>query len=375
MKIPFYADEKIPEAFGDTLQHYREESMAGAAEELEKLAAGELEVPHALTTSSSTSALHLAMCALDLKRGDKVICSVNAYVDVPEVVRHFDAEPIFADCDPVNYNIDIQSLEEKLDRYNHKKLRAVVVNHMAGLPAHLERIWELAERYDVKVVEEVSDAMGAEYHGRKLGTDPRSVLSTFSMGEKRGNRFDAGLLVTHDRECYDRAWLRRNHGMLWAANKSRTEYLYDVLDIGCQYRLNDYSALYARYHWEKVEEENRRRSEIADYYRRELKGLRHLRLPVEDPAHRYHFFIVEIDRNRDVFARKLREAGIETVIHYLPLHTMRYYKNKYKIKLFDYPNAMAVYQRVMSLPNRPEMSEEELAYVCETIRQIDAAHI
>jgi perosamine synthetase len=373
MTISYYGAGRLPEELLPLLSRGSEEGIDGQVLKLEEHAAELYGVPYLLSTVNSTAALHLAMCALDLKRGDKVICSVNAYADVPEVVRHFDAEPIFVDCDPFSYNIDPERLEEALKANQSKKLRAVIVNHMAGLPADMERIYALAERYHVEVIEDLTDAPLVPYKGGVLGADERTILSVAGLGNKIDGRFDAGLLFTHNPECHERGALLRNHALV--RENENAPYLYDIRDIGCQYRLEEYSALYARFLLERLEEENRRRKEIAELYFKELEGLDHLRLPLRHEEHGYFRFIVEVDRNRDAFARKLAEKGIEIAVHYVPLHTTRYYKEKYGLKLFDFPWAMGGYQRAMSLPNRPDLTNEEILYICDAVRQIDAEHI
>ncbi len=371
MTISYDGMSNLPEEFFAYIS--TERRLEAQAQRLQERAAQLYNIPYALSCVNSTAALHLAMCALDLKRGDKVICSVNAYVDIPEVVRHFDAEPIFVDCDPFSYNIDPNRLEEALKANRSKKLRAIVVNHMAGLPADMEEIYDLAKRYGVKVVEDLSDSPLLMHNGRILGTDERTIISVASIGDKMDGRFDAGLMLSRNKECYERGELLRDHAML--RENRNASYLYDIVDIGCQYRLDEYSAIYARFLLERLEKENSRKKEIAEFYFNELDGLEHLRLPLRKQEHSYFRFIVEIDKNRDAFARKLAQRGVEVKVHYVPLHSTRYYKDKYDFKLFDFPWAMGVYQRAISLPNRPDLSDEELHYICDAIRQIDAEHI
>ena len=372
-KIRFYEDARIPQEVAERVGNAVTEGMGSPSETLEKMASEATGAPFALSTSSSTTALHLAMCALDLKRGDKIICSVNAYLDVPEVVRHFDAEPIFVDCDPFTYNIDLGKLEESLRKNQSKKLRAVIVNHMAGLPVDMERIYELAREYNVHVIEDATDAPAASYRGRKIGNLEGTIMTVLSVGNKFNNTFDAGLLLTANEECHERGALLRNHARI-PGSKS-VDYLYDVVDIGCQFRLNEFSALYAETLYARQEAEKNRRMEIAEIYFRELEGLDHVKLPLRHEDHSYFYYIIEIDKNRDAFARALAERGIEVALHYVPLHATRYYKNKYELKLFDFPWAMGAYQRVMSLPNRSDLSDDEILRICEAVREIDAAHI
>jgi len=371
--IRFYENGILPAELSEHIGNASEEGMGEAVAGLERMAKDATGAPYALATSSSTTALHLAMCALDLKLGDKVICSVNAYLDVPEVVRHFDAEPIFVDCDPFTYNLDLEKLEESLRKNRSKKLRAVIVNHMAGLPVDMERVHALASEYDVHVIEDATDAPAALYRGEKIGSLEGSIMTVLSVGNKFDNSFDAGLLLTANEACYDRGALLRNHARI--PGSKTVDYLYDVVDIGCQFRLNEYAALYAGLLFARREEERRRRLEIAEIYFRELQGLVHVKLPLRHEDHSYFYYIIEIDKNRDAFARKLAERGIEVALHYVPLHATRYYKSKYELKLFDFPWAMGAYQRVISLPNRPDMSDEEVLRVCEAIREIDAEHI
>jgi dTDP-4-amino-4,6-dideoxygalactose transaminase len=371
--IRFYEEGGVPAEVAERVRRAAEGETGSPSETLERMACEATGAPYALSTSSSSTALHLAMCALDLKRGDKVICSVNAYLDVPEVVRHFDAEPIFVDCDPFTYNIDPEKLEEALGANRSKKLRAVIVNHMAGLPAEMERIHSLARQYGVEVIEDATDAPAAEYGGRPLGHLEGTLMTVLSVGNKYDNRFDAGLLLSGNPECHERGMLLRNHARV--PGSKTVEYLYDAVDIGCQFRLNEFAALYAEVLFAEREAQKRRRMEIAEIYFRELRGLRHVKLPLRHEDHSYFYYIVEIDKNRDAFARALNERGVEVALHYVPLHTTRYYKEKYALKLFDFPWAMGAYQRVMSLPNRPEMSDGEVLRVCEAVRQVDATHI
>ena len=178
-EIPFYTSpicEKEKEYIDEVLSLEGESKI----DALEKSFQEYIGAKYALAVSSGTSALHLAMCALDLKRGDKVVCSVNSFPDLPEVVRHFDAEPIFVDCEGESYNIDLDKLDQVLSQNKSKKLRAVIINHMAGETTDLTRLYEIAKTHNVKVVEDASDAMGASYQGNKVGNTGADI-TTFSF--------------------------------------------------------------------------------------------------------------------------------------------------------------------------------------------------
>ncbi len=362
-----------PIEFSEDVFNTLKDGLDGRVKELEDSVAKEYSVSYALATTNTTSALHLAMCALDLKRGDKVICSVNAYANIPEVIRHFDAEPIFVDCDPFTYNIDLSRLESTLKLNKSKKLRAIIINHMAGLSLSMEDIYRLAKEYDVQVIEDLTEVPNVYYNNQALGSDPRTLIAITNMGDKISGYFDAGVLLTQDETVYKRAKLLINHGLV--QDNSRVSYLYDIVDIGCQYRLDEYSAIYASVLFKQREREFQRRLEIAKIYFQELQDLKHVRLPLKSENHSYFRFIIEIDRNRDSFAQGLAKRGIEVGLHYVPLHSTRYYKDKYGLKLFDFPWAMGVYQRAISLPNHPDLKDDDIHYICQAIRDIDAEHI
>ena len=365
MKIPF-RKVSIPAALQAAMTEALESGVITAADALEADVVEATGMAYALSVSSSTSALHLAMCALDLKRGDKVLCPVNGFVDLPEVVRHFDAEPVFVDTLPGSYAIDPEKLAEAAEKIKGKKLRAVIVDHPGGRPAPMAAIRDVAEKYDLKIIEDATEAVGAAH----VGT--HSDMVVYGFGSKIDNTIDGGILLTNDEHYYERGKLLRNHGMVYTSEE--THYLYDVLAIGCQYRMNEFNALYCRALFAENAESMARRYAIADSYFSALKSVKTITLPEKEDGHLYTQFIVTIETNRDTFARKLREKGIEVSVQHIPLNFTKYYKKKYGLKVFDFPQALDAYQKTMSLPVYPEMSDDAVAYVCEAIREIAVSH-
>jgi len=365
MKIPF-RKVSIPAALQTVMTEALESGEIIATEALEADVVEATGMAYALSPSSSTSALHLAMCALDLKRGDKVLCPVNGFVDLPEVVRHFDAEPVFVDTLPGSYAIDPKKLAEAAEKIKGKKLRAVIVNHPGGRPAPMVAIREVAEKYDLKIIEDATEAVGIADVGMY------SDMAVFGLGSKIDNTVDGGVLLTNDEDYYERGKLLRNHGMVHTSEE--THYLYDVLAIGCQYRMNEFNALYCRALFAENGESIARHRAIADAYYATLKSVKTITLPEKADGHFYTQFIVTIETNRDTFARKLREKGIEVSVQYIPLNFTKYYKEKYGLKVFDFPQALEAYQKTMSLPIYAGMSDDEVAYVCEAIREIAVSH-
>lgn len=346
-------------------------------EKLEKSFRKFIGCKHALATTNGTAALHLAMCALDFKRGDKVICSINVFPSIPQAVRHFDAEPIFVDIESRNYNIDLTKLEAALKKNQSKKLKAIVINHMAGNIADLEKIYALAKEYKVKVIEDASNAMGAKYKGKYIGNTGADI-TVFSFAPHLCNSLvNAGMLIAKDAKVHERAELLAFHGM---KGKVRDEfgnvnYIYDVVDIGWKYDLGQLEAAYCLADFEALENKIKRREEIASKYNEALKGLNHVRLPNLDEGNIVSQYIVEVDKNRDFFVNALKKEGINISVQYMPLHLTEYYKQKYSMKVFDYSVALGCFQRVMSLPIYPSLTDEEVTAVCNAVKKVDAAHI
>ncbi len=332
---------------------------------------------HAIATNSGTSALHLAMCALDFKRGDKVICSINVFPSVPESVRHFDAEPIFVDIESKNYNIDLDKLEKSLEKNQSKKLKAVIINHMAGDTLDMERVYEMAKKYKVKVIEDASNAMGAEYKGKKIGNSGADI-TVFSFAPHLCNSStNGGMLVTNNKEVYDRALLLSFHGM---KDKNCDEYgnvnyIYDIIAIGWKYDISQIHAAYCLAELEGLKDGIKRRREIASIYNKKLANLKHVNLPNFDDTHIFSQYIVEIDKNRDHFVSQLKNENIKIGVHYMPLHLTEYYKTKYSMKVFDYSVALGVFQRVMSLPMYASLTNEEVDRVCDAVIKVANAHV
>lgn len=366
-KIPFYraeigADER------KRINEILEDTTLESVEDLESDFESFIGASYALATSNGTAALHLAMLAIDLKRGDKVLCSVNAYPAVPEVVRHFDAEPIFIDVDEDSFNIDLDKLENYLEDNVSKKLKAVIVSHIAGQPMNLERLYSIASIYNVKIVEDASDALGATYKGKKIGSLQGDITCFNFSPHLRNNICLGGMMVTDDEDLMERARLLRDHAMV--RDEGSLEYIYDVVDIGNKYTMSPLDAAFIAAQLKRQDKIIARRREIAKRYNDCFNGAAHISLPVVNEDHAFSHYVIKVDKNRDSFARELLEKGIECGLHYIPLHLLTYYKSKYSLRVNDFPVALRNYQKVLSLPIYASMTDKEVEYVCSTVLEI-----
>ena len=366
-KVPFYKPTYIEAVRGiDEEVFYNR--IPKAVDGLEERFKNISHYDYTLAVSNPSSAIHLAMCAIDLKRGDKVICAVNSYVDIPESIRHFDSEPIFTDIEPKTYQMSFESLQEAIKQNRSKKLRAVVVSHFAGLKQDIGDIKELAAKNGLIVIEDFTDAPIIESDVEVSGD-----IAVFSLNYKLDNTLKGAVLSFKDEKFYKRAKLLREHG-LKSANRD-VSYLYDIVDIGCDYRLDSLNAYLLDSLLENRKKLIAKKREIADIYFNELEGVKHITLPLRSEKHPYSYFVVEVDKNRDAFARELKALGIEVGLHYIPLNFTTYYKQKYGLKIFSFPNALSAYQKIMSLPCHGKMTQKDALCVCDAVKKVASSHI
>lgn len=371
--IPFFKptiDEEERKQVNSVLN--LETGIKSKVEELEEELQNFIGVKYAIATNNATSALHLALSAMELKRADKVLMSVNSFVNLPETVRHFDAEPIFIDIEANGFNIDLDKLELYLEKNNSKKLRALIVTFVGGEVPNLERIYTIAKKYDIIVIEDATSALGAMYKDQMVGSlqaDITIFSTNYSNSKTAINR--GGFIVTDDELLATQAKLLRTHAINSSFDEfGNLDYIYDVVDIGYKYDMTEIEAAFSLAQFYKTNSFCERRQEIAAIYNEKLKGLKHIVLPEFDEEHIFSQYIIKVSKNRDGFARALKEKGVSTGLHYIPLHLLTYYKKKYKLKITAFGSALSTYGQILSLPIYPAMSNEDVFYVCETIKSV-----
>lgn len=375
--IPFFKPSIGTKEIEMVNQALKLENTKSMASMLEEQVAKYIGTSHVVSTNNSTAALHLSLCAMNLKRGDKIMCSVNSFPSIAEVIRHFDAEPILVDIDADDFNIDVKQFERVLRMHNHKKLRGAFIGHVAGQPADLDPLYEIADEYKIKIIDDATQAFGATYKGKKIGSTG-SHISCFRFSTQMRNAMAAGgVMTTDDEDIQERANLLKNHAVVsdeWD-EYGNLGYVYDVVDIGLKYDISELSAAYNIGQLSHLDKQIKRRQEIAKIYDKELKDCPHVTIPMKKREHIYDKYIIKIDKNRDSFARELKEKGIFTGLHFVPLHLLQYYKTKYSLKVNDYPTALANYQHILSIPIYDTMSDDMVMYVCENIKKIAATRV
>jgi len=311
-------------------------------------------VRHAVGVDSGTAALHLALRILGVGPGDEVVTTAYTFIATAEVVSLVGARPVFVDIDPRTYNMDPAKLEEAIT----PRTRAIIAVHLAGQPADMDPILDVARRHGLPVIEDAAQAHGATYRGRPVGTMGDLACFSFYPGKNLGCYGDGGALVT-DRDDYaDQARLLRDHG-----RRSK----YEHLVTGYGYRLDALQAAILRAKLPHLREWNERRRAHAAAYA-ELLRLLGVGLPQELPGARsvYHLYVVRVPARDQVFA-SMRERGIGVGIHYpIPLHLQPVYRDL-GYREGDFPEAERAAREVLSLPMYPELTRAQMERVAAAL--------
>lgn len=338
--------------------------------ELEQKFANMLNVKYALAVNSCTAALHLAVMCSDIQPGDEVIVPSLTFVATANAVRYAGGIPVFCDIvSPGELVLDAEKIEALIT----PKTKAIIPMHYAGFACNMDKILQIAHKHNLKVIEDACHGPLSEYYGKYLGTLGNAGCFSF-YSNKNISTGEGGMLVTNDEQLYQRAKLLRSHGMTTMsydrAKGHSTEY--DVVDLGYNYRLDDIRAAIGLSQLNKLNDDIEKRNEIRMIYVDYLKNIEKIIVPFCDYAERsasYIFPIVLANSNKD-FRNKMREFladnGIQTSIHYPPVHRFSIYEN---YPHGDLTNTEYVADCEITLPMYGSLTENEIRYICKTLKK------
>ena len=330
-------------------------------QKLEEDVARYSDAKYAIGVASGTDALVLALTSLGIGRGDEVVTTPFTFIATAEAISRVGATPVFVDIEPKTYNVAPDRLEEICrQRAKSKKLRAILPVHLYGNPCEMDRILEIANKYDLKVVEDSAQAMGTKYNGRPIGALGDIGCFSFFPTKNLGAFGDGGMIVTNDKLLADRIKILRVHG-------SRIKYQHSL--IGFNSRLDNLQAAILRVKIKRLDEWIIRKREHARYYNEALKDK--VVIPhTEDWAyHSYHLYIIRIKNRRDGLLNFLEKKGISSRVYYpIPLHLQDCYRGL-GYKEGDFPEAERASKETLALPIYPELSEGQREYVVKAIRE------
>lgn len=323
--------------------------------EFEKEVARYHNVKHTIGVASGTDALHLAILACGIGKGDEVITTPFTFIATAEAITYTGARPVFVDIDEKTFNIDINKIEKAIT----KKTKAILPVHLFGLPADMDYIMNLAKEYKLRIIEDCAQSFGAGYKGKKTGAIGDSGCFSFYPSKNLGCYGDGGMVVTNDDAIAKKVRLLRNHGQ-------NERYYHSI--IGYASRLDEIQSGILRIKLKRIDEYNNMRRTNAGLYTERLK-IKGITAPSQPDGcyHVFHQYSIRTSM-RDMIHKRLSESGIASAIYYpVPLHLQESYKGL-GYKKGDFPVSEAVASDIISLPMYPELTVEQIDEVCKIIK-------
>jgi len=329
----------------------------------EKEFAEYLGVKHASATTSCTTALHLALVCLGVGNGDEVLVPDFTYPATGHVVFHAGGKPVLVDIDLRTFNIDPNKLEDAIT----DKTKAIIVVHLFGCPAEMSPIMEIAEKYDLAIIEDAACAIGTRYKGKKAGT---FGIGCFSFhARKLLTTGEGGMLVTNNDEYAERAHSMKDFGVRIVSNNITFTH------PGYNYRLSDVLAAIGRVQLRKIDKILEKRKELAQKYTEKLSDIEGI-IPPHDEAninHTYQSYVILLEKEygmtRDKLIQKMAQNGIETQIGTYALHQQPCYKLIAKDSSKNLTNSLKAFKNSLTLPMYHDMTLQELEFVVDSLKE------
>ena len=352
--------------------HSRWLSTGPVTQRFEKTFSEYLGGGYAIAVSNGTAALHLALKSLDLKEGDEIILPSLTFIATANAVLYIGAKPIFAD---IVSKEDLNISPEEIERKITKKTKAIMVMHYGGYPCDMKAILGIAKRHGLYVIEDAAHAPGAEYQGKRCGfIGDIGCFSFFS--NKNLVTGEGGMVVTRKKTWAEKVRRMRSHGMealSWDKYRGHLS-SYDIQEVGYNYRTTEIQSTLGLVQLKKLDRNNGKRKRLVEIYLKELQEVHEISLPFSkfkgNPS--YHLFPIlvapSIDRNKVM--ERLKDFGIQTSVHYPPVHLFSLYRKRFGFKMGMFPKTEEVSRREVTLPLHPRMNDEGVKWITKKLKAV-----
>lgn len=342
--------------------------------EFEKSVAKYVGAKYAVAVSNGTAALHMACHAAGISEGDEVLVPAITFAASSNCVLYCGGKPVFIDVDTKSYNMDINKIKEKIT----DKTKAIIPVDFAGQSVDMDTILQIAEEYNLIVIEDAAHALGSEYKNKKIGT--KAHMTEFSFHPvKPITTGEGGVVVTDSKELYDKMILFRSHGITRNSelmNENQGPWYYEQIDLGYNYRLTDIQSSLGLSQIKKLDEFIDKRRAIVKRYNKAFKDMEELVIPFEydysNSGYHIYVLLLNLDKlkcdRREIF-EALQAENIGVNVHYLPVYLHPYYK-KLGYKKGECPIAEEVYNRMITIPLFPSMTEGDIEDVIEGVKKV-----
>jgi dTDP-4-amino-4,6-dideoxygalactose transaminase len=328
----------------------------------------------ALALNSCTAGLHLALVVLGIGGEDEVITTTNTFCSTVNVIEHVGARPVLVDVDPDTLNIAPSLIEKAIT----PKTRAIMPVHYAGHPCEMDKILKIAKEHDLFVIEDAAHAFPAFYQNQPVGTI--GDLTSFSFYATKNMTTAEGGMLTGDQQLIEKARVLSLHGMnrdAWKRYDKGGSWYYEIESPGFKYNMTDIQASIGLQQLKKMDSFQKRRHQIVNRYNVAFSECPCLKTPVEMPDVKssWHLYVLRLNPetlkiSRDQFIEEMKDRNIGTSVHFIPIHIHPYYQRKYGYQPEDFPIAYSNFQRMISLPLYPRMSDNDVNDVIEAVLDV-----
>lgn len=342
--------------------------------EFENKVANYVGAKYAVAVSNGTAALHMACFAAGIKEGDEVIVSPMTFAASANAVLYCGGTPVFADIDPVTYNIDPDRIEEKIT----DRTKAIIPVDFSGQSVDMDKIKEIADKHGLIIIEDAAHALGSEYKGRKVGSQADMVEFSFHP-VKPITTAEGGIVTTNSEDLYKKMMIFRTHGITRdqeLLNENHGPWYYEQQHLGYNYRLTDVQSALGTSQMSKIDDFITRRREIVRQYNEAFKDLKEIVTPFEAVFSNsgWHIYVIKVKPELLTVTRKeifeaLQAENIGVNVHYLPVYLHPYYRDLGYAKGIC-PNAEELYENMITLPLFPSMSNEDVNDVVVAVKKV-----
>ncbi|MBN2042101.1 MAG: DegT/DnrJ/EryC1/StrS family aminotransferase [Spirochaetes bacterium] len=376
MKIPYHRPYMSDNEINAATECIRNGwlTMGKKSIEFEKKFNEYLAVNESIAVNSCTAALHLALCCIDLKPNEEVLIPTTTFVSTAEVVRYFDAIPVMIDVERETHLIDVAKIEEKIT----KKTRAIIPVHFAGQPADMDEIMGIANKYNLAVIEDAAHALPSKYKNKLIGSIGDITCFSF-YATKTLATGEGGMICTSNSDWAEKMRILRLHGIskdAWKRYSEEGSWKYDVIYTGYKYNPMDICSSIGLEQLKKIDVMNDQRKKIAQKYNDSFQNEEGLILYKikTDRESSWHLFPLKLNIEilkitRDEFIEEMGKRGIFTSVHFIPLYKFNYYKSLGYNESY-YPESEWIFDRTVSLPIYPGLSDDEIKYIIENVLDI-----
>jgi UDP-4-amino-4,6-dideoxy-N-acetyl-beta-L-altrosamine transaminase len=333
---------------------------------------------HAIAVNSCTAALHVALAAAGIGPGDEVITSPLTFCSTANVIVHLGATPVFADIGR-DFNIDPREIE----RHITPATKAIIPVHYSGQPCRMDEILACARRHGLPVIEDAAHAVGAKYHGRMVGTVGNVTAFSF-YAIKNMTTAEGGMITTDDDEMAEKMRLLSLHGIskdAWKRYTSAGSWYYEVIYAGYKCNMADIQAALGLHQLDRLEGFLEARRRIVATYNEAFDEMPELCIPIVNGGvrHAWHLYVIQLNLerltiDRAQFIEALRAENIGTSVHFIPVHLHPYYRQRFGYQRGDFPAAERIYDRIVSLPLYPKLTEADVKDVTTAVSKVIRAH-